>query len=256
MKDTRRDFERIYRKMQSFVTPKLNGSQLAYEQILDDRVNPDLTWLDLGCGHQLLPEWRAEEERRLIGNCKTVVGIDYDLSSLKKHQNISLRVRGDITQLPFKDACFDLVTANMVVEHLNSPDRQFEEISRILNPGGIFIFHTPNAHGYFSMIRRATPLALKNKLVRILDGRKEGDVFDVHYKANTRGKIVELAKAVGLEVVEINMLVTDAVFEVIPPLALVELVWIRALMTKTLEPIRTNIIAILKKQATEPEQYS
>lgn len=249
MKDTRRDFERIYRRMQSFVTPTLQGSQLAYEQILVDRVNPDWAWLDLGCGRQVLPEWRAAEERRLIEKCRITVGIDYDLSSLQKHESISLRVRGDITQLPFKDACFDLVTANMVVEHLNNPAQQFVEIRRILNPGGLFIFHTPNAHGYFSMIRRVTPRGLKNPLVRLLDGRKEEDAFDVYYRANTKGKIAALSKAAGMEVVEISMLVTDAVFEIIPPLAFVELIWIRGLMTKRLESIRTNIVAILKKPA-------
>ncbi len=233
--------------MQSVVAPKLRGSQLIYEGILREHVK-DSTWLDLGCGHQLLPEWRAAEEKRLIANSRTLVGIDCDLFSLKKHQNIFMKVEGDITRLPFKVSSFDLVTANMVVEHLDNPQRQFEEISRVLSPGGIFIFHTPNALGYFSILRRVMPHALKNKLVRVLDGRKEEDVFDVHYKANTKKKIAELAEAAGLEVVEINLLVTEAVFEVIPPLALVELAWIRALMTRRMESIRTNIIAILKKK--------
>ena len=31
---------------------------------------------------------------------------------------------------------FDLVTANMVVEHLTQPVRQFSEIQRVLRPGG------------------------------------------------------------------------------------------------------------------------
>jgi ubiquinone/menaquinone biosynthesis C-methylase UbiE len=37
---------------------------------------------------------------------------------------------GDAMHLPFCDDSFDLVTANMVLEHLEKPDRVFREIAR------------------------------------------------------------------------------------------------------------------------------
>jgi len=43
------------------------------------------------------------------------------------------------------------------------------------------------------------------------------------------------------------MIVNTAAFAVIPPLAIMELLWIKCLMFKSLRTLRTNIIAILRK---------
>ena len=95
-------------------------------------------WLDLGCGHQLLPSWQAAREREFIAWAGVVVGLDYDFESVRRHATIAFRCRGNIGALPFHDGTFDLVTANKVVEHLDRPERPFREISRVLRPGGIF----------------------------------------------------------------------------------------------------------------------
>ncbi|MBC7909700.1 MAG: class I SAM-dependent methyltransferase, partial [Pyrinomonadaceae bacterium] len=184
----------------------------------------------------------------LVEKCRMVVGVDYSLGSLKNHENISLRIRGDITSLPLRDNSFGLVTANMVVEHLDDPATQFQEINRILKPGGIFIFHTPNNLGHATIMARMVPGALKDKLAYVLDGRQEEDVFETHYKANTQKEIDDVARRTGFEVLKTKMLVSDAIFAVIPPLAVLELIWIRALMTEPLKRFRTTIISILKKQ--------
>lgn len=238
---------KIYWRVRDIIAPSLVYSQEIYERVLDQHVSHEMTWLDLGCGHQILPSWRQKKEQALVARCRFIVGIDSDQQSLLAHHNISNRVEGDITRLPFKDGCFDLISANMVVEHLDNPAAQFREISRVLRPGGFFIFHTPNAHGYFSLMRRLVPQSINNKLTGLLDGRKVEDVFPVHYRANSRKAIRELAKVSDLEVVGEKMIVTDAVFSVIPPLMVFELVLIRALMTDVLKPWRTNIIAILQK---------
>ena len=177
-----------------------------------------------------------------------LVGFDYDMHSLKKHRNLHHRVRGTVSGLPFKDNHFDLVTANMVIEHLDKPEEQFREVSRILKPGGTFIFHTPNALGYITMLARFIPGVVKDKLAYIFDGRKEEDVFDTHYRANTQRCIKLLSQRANFKVLKVRLLATDAAFAVIPPLAFLELLWIRLLMTKPLAPLRTNIIAILRKQ--------
>ncbi|MGH9844804.1 MAG: class I SAM-dependent methyltransferase, partial [Blastocatellia bacterium] len=217
---------------------------------LKAHVGPETIWLDIGCGHQVLPDWRTEDEQRLVSGCKILVGVYYDLHSLKKHQGLHHKVRGTISSLPFRDNHFDLVTANMVVEHLDDPEKQFREVSRVLKPGGIFIFHTPNAHGYTTMLVRLVPDGVKDKLVYLLDGREEEDVFDTYYRANTQRSIKDLSRGTGFDVVKVKMIASDATFSVIPPLAFLELFWIRVLMTKPFAPLRTNIIAILKRNGT------
>ena len=242
---------KIYGGMRRVIAPSLRYSQYLYEDVLSQYVNPDATWLDLGCGHQILPAWREQEERRLVANCGLIGGIDYDLPSLKKHQNIQMKARADITRLPFQNNSFDLITANMLVEHLSDPESQFREISRVLRPGGVFIFHTPNAAGYFIALARRVPESLKGRLIYLLDGRKQEDVFLTHYKANNQEMIRSLASDCGFGVIKIRMIVTDALFAVVPPIALVELIWIRLLLTKRLKKFRTGIISILKKNSVD-----
>jgi len=235
--------------MRRRIVPSLKGSQDIYEYTLKDLVKPGLSWLDIGCGHQILAEWRGDAEQELIPAGGKIVGLDYDLPSLKNHRSISMRVRGDIVQLPFVDSSFDLVTANMVVEHLENPAAQFAEVARILKPGGTFLFHTPNARGYFSLLRRLVPNVFARRLASLMDGRDLADVFPVQYKANTTTKIGDLAQAARLEVSKTKMVVSEAVTQVVPPLALLELLCIRALMTEPLRPYRTNIIALLRKNS-------
>jgi SAM-dependent methyltransferase len=239
----------VYWGLRRVIAPGVKYSQATYEEFLTRYVNRDTRWIDIGCGHSLLPSWRSNEEKALVERCKVLVGIDYDLPSLKAHPTIRWRVRGDVTKLPFKAASFDLVTANMVVEHLDRPEDQFAEIRRILKPDGLFLFHTPNALGYGVLIGRFVPEWLKGKLIYVLQGRAEHDVFKTHYRANTEKQVVALAGASGFRVSTINMFVSDAILGMIPPLAALELLWLRILMTAPFRPFRTNMITVLQKVA-------
>ncbi len=237
----------FYAKVEHAMVPRLQYSQSIYEQTLEEYLTPESVWLDLGCGHQILPSWRATEERRLVSLCKEIVGIDYDQHSLLNHNNITHRVRGDISRLPFCENYFDLVTANMVVEHLSDPGAQFEQVRRVLKPGGHFIFHTPNARGYSTALARLVPERMKAKLIYWLDGRKEEDVFETHYKANTPMQVETLARATNFQVVKLKMLTTNAIFSLVLPLAIPELLLIRLLMRKRFKNLRTGIMAIWQK---------
>ncbi len=244
----------VYRKLEQAIVPGLQYSQTIYEQVLKEYLTSESVWLDLGCGHQILPSWRAAEERKLVQLCKEVVGIDYDQHSLLNHHNVTHRVRGDISRLPFRDNYFNLVTANMVVEHLSDPSAQFEEVRRILKPGGHFIFHTPNAHGYSTAIARLVPGGLKAKLIYLLDGREEEDVFETYYKANTPKQVETLAHATNFTIVKLKMLATNAIFSLALPLAIPELLLIRLLMRKRFKNLRTGIIISWQKPEYDPSR--
>jgi SAM-dependent methyltransferase len=238
---------RIYWALEKLIAPGLKYSHALYEDVLASQVHRDTAWLDLGCGHQILPLWRAEQEQQLVARCKRVVGIDADRPSLSKHRTIKLRVAGDIGRLPWRDASFSLVTANMVVEHLDAPGLQFAEIARVLKPGGVFIMHTPNRRGYATIAARLIPERIKKKLVYVLEGREADDVFETFYRANTKEEIEKLARAAGFGVRRIRLIVSSAELVIVPPLVVFELLWIRLLMTKLLKPFRTTIIAVLQK---------
>jgi SAM-dependent methyltransferase len=237
----------VYWSIRRVVAPQLRYSQYVYEDVLRKYVNPSVDWIEIGCGHAILPPWRSAQERELVANCRAVFGIDYDWPSLKAHATISKKLRGDVSRLPFREEACDLVTANMVVEHLDNPSIQFREIHRILRPKGIFLFHTPNAYGYGVLLSRLVPESIKGKLVQLVEGRQAQDIFETHYAANTEKSIRQLALAAGFEVMEIRLLMTDAIFAMIPPLALVELLWIRLLMSEPFRSLRSNFIVALRK---------
>lgn len=51
-------------------------------------------------------------------------------------------VQADARRLPFADGAFDLVVANQLLPWLPEPDPAFEEVARVLRPGGVFAFAT------------------------------------------------------------------------------------------------------------------
>ncbi len=47
------------------------------------------------------------------------------------------------TELPFRPGSFDVVVASDVLEHIDDDARAVQEIARVLQPGGAFIFSVP-----------------------------------------------------------------------------------------------------------------
>lgn len=90
--------------------------------------------LDIGCGSS-----------RIIQDLPNAVGMDILLSKLRflrtRHPRL---IQGSIFALPFADGLFDTVICSEVIEHI--PDRPplFDEISRVLRPGGTLILGTPD----------------------------------------------------------------------------------------------------------------
>jgi SAM-dependent methyltransferase len=240
-------YYKIYWKLQSILAPGLKFSQDIYEEVLNEHCTDAIKWLDLGCGHNLLSPWRLEQENALTSKAKLLVGIDFDYLSLTKHKTIRNKLRGSITVLPFPDNTFDLITSNMVFEHLDDPEKQLKEISRVLVKGGKLIFHTPNSFGYSTVLARMIPGVIKDKLVYILQGREEDDVFPAYYRINSRSRIRKVALASGFNVLQLRMICTTAQLVVLPPIVVLELLWIRFLMSRMGKLFRTNIITTLEK---------
>jgi len=237
-----------YFRMERSLTSHVQYAQIHYERFLDRHVHADTRWLDVGCGRRLLPPWREDRERELIGRCRHLVGIDQDLASLRDNASTKLLCYGAIGSLPFAPGAFTLVTANMVVEHLAAPDVEFGEVRRVLAPGGMFLFHTPNADAYPTSVARRLPDSLKRVLALGLEGRSADDVFPTYYRANSATALRELAHETGFDLVELLYVSTSAVFALVPPLAVVELLWLRQLAAEERAAERSNIIAVLRKR--------
>jgi ubiquinone/menaquinone biosynthesis C-methylase UbiE len=239
---------KLSNKLQHWITPGLRYSQASFEDRLREHIPKAQRWLDLGCGHRLLSEWRHDAEKALVASVPLAVGIDADFDALRRHRTLSKLCLGDITKLPFANESFDLVTANMVVEHLDNPATQFKEVGRVLSRGGRFVFHTPNAQSYVIGAARLMPDPLKKTLARVLEGRVAEDVYPTHYLANRRSQIERVAEASGLAIDELEFVASAPVLGAIPPLAALELLWIRQLQRRpSLAKFRTTLICVLRK---------
>ena len=238
---------RLYWQAEKVLTPGLRYSQYSYEDVLSSLVNPCTVWLDVGCGYQVLPGWRCKTETELVNRAAYVAGVDMDVPAMRKHRTIKNTWIGSAETLPFPDASFNLITANMVVEHLADPSRAFTEIGRVLTPDGIFLFHTPNVEGYVHRVNQHLPKGMKRLAAKLLDGRDADDVYPTHYRCNSEQAILRVAASSGLGVKEIRFVPSTAIFARVLPLAACELLWIRATMHESRYRQRTNILGLLSK---------
>jgi SAM-dependent methyltransferase len=256
MAGLRRSLYRIYWRLEQWIVPGLRSSQYAYweqlAEVLDGReADPPPTggpaWLDLGCGHRVFAEWMTQEQDQLIGKSRLVCGIDLDWEGLKKHPAIRNRVHGDLTRLPFLSATFNVVSANMVAEHLEDPVAVLREVHRVLAPGGTFIFHTPNAKGWFVRMARLVPEAAKKPLVKLLEGRNAEDVFPTHYRLNRAETIERAAAESGLNTAQVSYVSSSAVTAMLGPFVAGELLMLRVLRRPALASWRSNLVVQLRK---------
>lgn len=247
MTGLRRHLERLYWACERRIAPGLRYAQYEYEEALDAALTSGARWLDLGCGAHLLPSWRRESARRLVDRAGRVVGADLDLPALRRNPDVPHRVLAGVPSLPFRDGSFDLLTANMVVEHLDQPAVDFREVRRVLSPGGTFLFHTPNANSYLVRLGRLAPDALRDRLVSLLEDRKAEDIYPTRYQVNTPRAIRRVARGARLRVEEIRPIRTSAEFALFLPFAIPELVWLRLLADPRRAARRPNLLVRLRR---------
>jgi ubiquinone/menaquinone biosynthesis C-methylase UbiE len=247
----RRAALRIYWWLARVITPGLRDSQYLYKETLEYYVPRNGSWLELGCGHQIFPAWirsSQQAELELLSRTRVTVGIDPDLNNVSGHATIRNKSVAMTEQLPFRDESFDLLSANMVMEHLHDPVAALSEARRVLRTGGTLIFHTPNFRNYQAFLASLMPKFLKNRLATLLEGRADKDVFPVAYKLNTSRQIYQVAAKCGFRVVDTKIVNSTAASAVFLPTAFLELLLMRLLEAEAFRDYRTNIVAILQKQ--------
>jgi SAM-dependent methyltransferase len=244
----------LYNRLKQRISPTLLFNQTLYENVLRSHVSDKTIWLDAGCGHKLLPSWRADAECALIQGVGFACGCDGDASAIREHRSLTRRVVCDLTALPFKPETFTLITCNMVAEHLDDPLRVFREFSRILKPtDGTVIIHTPHRWSYFAVISALIPQFIKNRIGAMLDTRQEQDYYPVRYRCNTINRLRSLFQAAGMEQVKASMYASDAVFQFLADtrigrvLLRMELYLLRLSLKSSWRFLRLTICGIYKK---------
>jgi 2-polyprenyl-3-methyl-5-hydroxy-6-metoxy-1,4-benzoquinol methylase/spore coat polysaccharide biosynthesis protein SpsF (cytidylyltransferase family) len=143
----------------------------------------------------------------IAGKVKYVYGGDYNIETVRrstakynKLDNLNY-VFADVTDLPFRDNYFDVLTSMETIEHVDE-DLFVDNVHRVLKPGGYLIITTPqNDYGFnltpwhvkeYSANEIRTLLNKKFEVVKIF-GCASGDIFE-HSETGDRMLVVARKK--------------------------------------------------------------
>lgn len=147
--------------------------------------------LDVGCGPGALT---AELVRR-VGAAR-VAAVDPSPSFVDaartRHPGVDVQV-ATAEQLPYADASFDLVLAQLVVHFMADPDAGVREMVRVARPGGVV------AACVWDFGEGGSPLSLFWEAARALDPAAPGE--DAR-PGTRRGQLAQLLRDAGLAEVE------------------------------------------------------
>lgn len=142
--------------------------------------------LDFGAGTGSLARLLCTQEK-----VKTVTAADiYDFSSGETHAKLKW-VFGDLNNpLPVADAMFDTIVAAEVIEHLENPRFVVREWFRLLKPGGLLLFSTPNNESWRAIIS----LVMKKHFVAFT-----GSNYPAHITALLQADMQRILQEAGFE---------------------------------------------------------
>ena len=99
----------------------------------------DLTVVDLGCGTGFFTNILASKY-------KQVIGVDISKGMLKFAEEKSTHdikwIEADAFKLPIEDESVDVIYSNLMIQWCNPLSDLLTEMTRILKPGGLFVFST------------------------------------------------------------------------------------------------------------------
>lgn len=133
-------------------------------------------------------------------------GVDIDPAV---YTNSALRTANKIEndRYPFSDHSLDAWVSDYVLEHVEYPACHLAEVNRVLKPGGIYLFRTPNRYHYVSIVSNYTPLwfhRLISNRIRNLP-RNAHDPYPTFYRFNDQRTITAAAQKIGMEIVEFHL---------------------------------------------------
>jgi SAM-dependent methyltransferase len=181
-----------YRQEYRRLKPEWQDSLNLYRNLIDSLTNSETKILDVGCGH-------GDFLKPIYDKTIHSYGVDPDKKALDKNSFIKNKTVGTVEKLPFESNFFDLVVTAWVLEHLKDPQKAFQEIFRVLKPGGKVVFLTPNAWNYNIWIIRLIPEKFHDFFTRKFYDRQEHDTYSKQYKINSVKKISKTLKPTGFK---------------------------------------------------------
>lgn len=190
---------------------------------------------------------------RHLATIGEVTGLDPDPEAKENDALASCALLSG-SRYPFDDASFDACVSNYCIEHVPDAAEHLGEVARVLRPGGVYVFRTPNLWHYVSLFARLTPHWVHELLSNRLRGRtssEDHDVYPTVHALNTRAAVNRHAAAAGLVVQELRLVEKEPSYGMYSRvLFLTFMAYERAVnATERVAFLRSNILAVLKKPA-------
>jgi len=212
--------------------------------MIGEKLTQDAEVLELGPG----PGNRTCEF--LATRVKSLHGLDIDQEALSNPFLSSCFIY-DGGKFPLSSQQYDAVIADYVLEHLESPKEIFKEVSRVLKPGGFFIFRTPNLWHYVSIIARLTPHSFHIQVANKARGRKESahDPYPTYFRANSKRQLKLLLESSNMTLNDCRMVEKEPSYLQFSRVAFLLGVAYERIVNffPFLSGIRANIFAVVKK---------
>lgn len=156
--------------------------------------------LDAGCGNG---NYVVDEFRSKIS---LACGVDANTEATAKNICLDEIKYSPLEEIPYENNKFDVALSLWVVEHLKNPTEVFEEIYRVLKPGGFFLFATPNKDFLPIRVKNLLNLNKINIIAnKLLYGREEKDIFRTFYGANDEHDLRNRLENAKFEEIQIDL---------------------------------------------------
>ena len=201
--------------------------------------------LELGAG-------RSNATSRFLAGLGQLHGVDPSAAVLENDALASAAVMS-AASYPFADASFDACVSNYVLEHIADPARHFSEVARVLKPGGVYCFRTPNRYHYVTAVAQLTPhwfhVLVANRLRNL--SAEADEPCPTHYEANTQRDIRHFAARAGLEVERLVLIEKEPSYGMSSRLLFLTFMAYERLVnaSELCANLRVNILGVLRKPA-------
>lgn len=214
-----------------------------FHSICSSVIPPGSDILEIGSGP-------SNETSVFLSGLGNLQGVDIDPDILtNKALTAAHVITGDA--YPFTDSTFDTCVSNYVNEHITDPLAHLSEVWRVLKPGGVYIFRTPNRFHYTAVVSALTPhwfhQLVANRLRNLPP--ETHDPYPTCYKLNSRRTVERYAAETGFAIDRLSMIEAEPLYGMSTRLLFFPfMVYERAVnSSEKLAGLRANIFAVLRK---------
>lgn len=233
-----RALDRFYDRSRGWV-----DGTVEFHRVCEGAVPQGRTILEIGAGP-------SNSSSDFFATRGVLTGLDID-PEVRDNRALTRSEVFDGSRFPFDDASFDACVSNYVVEHVPDPALHLQEVRRVLRPGGVYVFRTPNRFHYVGLVSSMTPHWFHALVANRLRGLppEAHDPYPTVYAMNSLGAVRALARAARFDVDVLKMIEKEPSYGMVSPLVFYPLLAYERLVnaSELFAGWRANILAVLRK---------